>query len=130
MQNLLSFLPSGYLSVVIAVVAFGIMLGFIRPRRGFGIIVGFIASIILAPVIGAVLDQLPWWLNLLVILFSGLALIQGFAALFIGDRASDTMAGSLAADIVRLSIRALFFPIRLAAIGIAALLRHLTLRGY
>jgi hypothetical protein len=129
-QNLLSFLPAECLPLVIILVAFGIMLGLVRLKTGIGIIVGFLLSILLAPMIGAVLDQLPWWLNLLVLAFTGIAFVQAFASIFIGSRASDTMAGSLAADMVRFVIRALFFPLRMVAAGISAVIRHVSLRGY
>jgi predicted branched-subunit amino acid permease len=126
----LSFLPAEFLPLVIVVVALGIITGLLRVRTGFGIIAGFVLSILLAPFVGMIFDQVPWWLNLLMAVLTGIALLQAFIALFIGDRASDTMAGSLAADMVRFMVRAWLFPLRLVGIGLGAIARRWILRGY
>lgn len=84
----------------------------------------------MAPFLGGLFEQLPWWLNILILAFTGIALLQGFAALFIGDRASDAMAGSLAAKAVLSLFRICLFPLRLVAWGFVAIARGWTLRRY
>jgi hypothetical protein len=108
-------LPDEALPLLLVGAAVAVMLGLLRPRA----LVGLLGLCLLLPVIGAglevLLGQLPAWVSLLVLVGLGLALLRGLAALLIGTRAADTMVGTLAADVVRLVVMAVFgLPIRLA----------------
>lgn len=70
------------------------------------------------PFIDAIVAQLPDWALVLLVVGFGLAVLRAVAALFLGQRASDHMVGTLAADVVRL---VLLLPFR----GFRTLLRFL-----
>ncbi len=70
------------------------------------------------PFIEAIVAMLPDWALILVLVVVGLALLRVVAGLFLGQRASDQMVGTLAADVVRFL---LLLPFR----GFRALLRFL-----
>ena len=69
---------------------------------------------VLVPFVEALFGELPPWVSLVVLAFVGLAILKGLAALLIRPRAADHMTGSLAADIVRIVVGMLFFPLRVA----------------
>lgn len=53
------------------------------------------------PFIEAIVEVLPDWAVILIIVGFGLVLLRALAALFLGANAADQMAGTLAADLVR-----------------------------
>ncbi len=113
MQALWMFLPDQFLSLVIMGVGFMLILGLISGRTAFNTIALFvILPLVAAPFIEALFGALPLWISLLIMVVVGLSILRGLASLFIGSRAADTMTGTLAADVVRLLVRCLFWPFR------------------
>lgn len=108
-----TLLPDEALPLLIVGVGLAMMLGILRGRA----VLGLLAMLLIAPVIGAVgealLAQLPPWVAWMLLVGLGLALLRGLAALLLGPRAADTMVGSLAADLVRLAVRMFCLPLRL-----------------
>lgn len=99
-------------AVVLLLVGAGFALIF-RQRRFAGILALVVLSIIfLRPGIHSLLEVLPGWVLVLVIIAVALALLRGFAGLFLGKEAAAQMFGSLAADVVRLIFRGLFRMVR------------------
>jgi hypothetical protein len=84
-----------------------------RGRAALTILALLLLFPLLAPVIEAMVEELPPWLSLLLLAFIGLSMLQGLAALLLGPRAADTMVGSLAADLVRFVVGMLVLPLRL-----------------
>jgi hypothetical protein len=106
-----TFLPDEALPLLIVGIGLAIILGLLRGRAALGLLV----LLLLAPVLGAVVEpllaQLPPWVTVLLLAFVGLAILRRLAALFLGPRAADTMVGALAADVVRLAVRLLLLPL-------------------
>lgn len=112
--------PLLYAFAVILIARSGLMLALQRKGAAknlffAGIALGVFGSAdaLLIPLV-AILQAFPWIL-LLAIAFFGLALLQTFAALFMGKDAAADMTGTLAADVVRFFFRLLFLPFRLLA---------------
>ena len=107
-----TLLPDEALPLVIMVAGLMMILGF--RRAGLGVLGTALLLPVLAPFVEALFGELPPWVSLVVLAFVGLSILKGLAALLIGPRAADHMAGSLAADIVRIVVGMLFFPLRVA----------------
>jgi hypothetical protein len=106
--------------VAIAVIALGLIVGMIRPRRAFALL-GLIVLLLLSgpfidSLIGYIWSILPLWLILLALPFVFLAVARGAFRLLLGARATDHMTGILAANGVlwgiRKGVQALTFPLR------------------
>jgi hypothetical protein len=108
-----TFLPDEALPLLIVGVGLALMLGLISGRAAFGLLGLFLFSPLLLPLIEALLGELSPWILLIILAFLTLALFRGLAALILGQRAADAMAGNLAADLVRLMVRLLFLPLRI-----------------
>jgi hypothetical protein len=108
-----TFLPDEALPLLIVGVGLALMLGLISGRAAFGLLGLFLFSPLLLPLIEALLGELPPWISLIILAFLALALFRGLAALILGQRVADAMAGNLAADLVRLMVRLLFLPLRI-----------------
>lgn len=103
-------LPDEALPLVVMATGLIMILGF---RQAALSILGMVLLFpILAPFVEALFGELPPWVSLVIFAFIGLAILRGLAALMIGQRAADTMVGSLAADVVRIVVGMLFFPLR------------------
>jgi len=107
-----ALLPDEALPLVIMIAGLMMILGF--RQVAFSILGVVLLFPILAPFVEALLGELPPWVSLVILAFVGLAILRGLAALLIGQRAADTMVGSLAADVVRIIVGILFFPLRVA----------------
>jgi hypothetical protein len=79
-----------------------------------GAVIFFALTPLLGPVIEALFSALPAWMSLLLLAGMGFWCFQAIVTTVIGRRAADHMIGSLAADLVRLSVKAAFLPLRLA----------------
>jgi hypothetical protein len=69
--------------------------------------------LLLGPFIEGFVSSLPWWLNLLLLLGLGWAVVRALSRFVLGGRAADHMAGILAADGVRWLFRSVFFVLTL-----------------
>jgi len=106
--------------VAIAVIALGLIVGLIRPGRALSLLGLIVLLLLSGPFVDALLGFLwsivPLWLVLLALPFVLLAIARGAFRLFLGARATDHMAGILAASGVLWGIRktfqALTFPLR------------------
>jgi hypothetical protein len=108
-----ALVPDSALPLIIVGVALALMIGIIKPRRAMSIVGMIIVCIIAEPFINALFDALPTWLNLLITIAFVLSMVRAGIRLLLGNRATDHMVGILAADVVRLFFRILFFPFRL-----------------
>lgn len=107
-------LPDEVLPLIIVGVGLALILGLLSGRAALGLILALVVlPPVLAPFVEGVLGDLPPWVSLVLLAFLGLAIIRGVVGLVLGQRAADTMVGSLAADLVRLVVRILFFPLRI-----------------
>lgn len=121
-------LPDSALPLIFVGIALALILGLIGSRLAFSVLGLFLLAPLLAPLFEALLGQLPPWVSLVLLAFLGLAIIRGFAALVLGSRAADTMVGNLAADLVRLVVIILIFPLRVVRSAFRFLLNERELR--
>ena len=130
MSKLLWWVPDSFMIVPVVLIALGLIVGLIRPRRA-GTLIGLVVFVLLSgPFIDALLafiwSILPLWLILLAIPFLLLWLAMAISRFFLGA-AADTMVGYLAARTVlwtgRQFVRAVTFPFR-------AVMRRSSLRRY
>jgi hypothetical protein len=126
MKLLWMFLPDEFMILIIVVVALAMMIGIVRGRTAAGIIGGLVLTLLAQPLIDALVDALPGWLLLLLLLGLVWWIIRAVAGLILGREAAGHMTGILAADAVRLVVRAMFWIIALPFRLIGAALR----RGY
>jgi len=101
-------LPDEAMVLVIAGIGLALMFGFIRGRAAMALLGTVILTLLAGPFIDALLDTLPGWVILLLLLFVVLALFRGVLSLFLGERAAAHAAGILAADVIRAGFRLLF----------------------
>jgi hypothetical protein len=113
MNWILALVPDQALVLVIVLIGLALMCGMINARRAFGLIGGIILFLILSPFIGSLVDALPGWLLLGLVLVLGLSMLRAVSNFLIGRGATNEMVGSLAADLVRLGFRAIFFVLTL-----------------
>ena len=86
---LFAFMPDHMFFLVIMAVGIGLMIGLVSKSTAFGIIASIVLYLLLSPCIGAILDLLPLWLLLLLMVFFAL-----MGALF-GRRATGHFMGHL-----------------------------------
>jgi hypothetical protein len=108
MRTLWLWLPDEAMLLVIAGVGLALMLGFIRGRAAMGLLGTVLLVLLAGPFIDALLDTLPGWMLLLLLLWVGVALFRWVLSLLLGARAANEAVGSLAADIIRAGLRLLF----------------------
>lgn len=72
MQWILSFLPEEAYPLVIAGLGLGLMIGLVSRSTVLGVLGGLLTSILLGPVIEAVMEELPGW----VLLLGGLVVLR------------------------------------------------------
>jgi hypothetical protein len=120
MSRLLFWIPDSFMIVAIAVIALGLIVGLIRPRRAVSLI-GLIVLLLLSgpfvdALLGFVWSALPLWLILLALPVVLLAVVRGAFRFLLGSRVTDHMTGILAATAVLWGIRKGFqlvtFPFR------------------
>ncbi len=124
MSALLFFLPDWAIPTLIVVLAVGMILRLVRARTVMAIVAILFLGVLLGPVIEHLFAGLPAWLCLLVLVILAGSLIRALFSAVLGRRAADMMVGVLAADLVRLGIRTLFFPLRLVGWGLRGLFRN------
>jgi hypothetical protein len=112
MEWLLALLPDEYLPVVVVGLALAVMMGILSFRRVIAILGIVVLLLLFAPFIEALLEQLPWWVQVLFLVGIGLSILQVLASFLIGREAAASMAGTLAADAVRFAFRMVFLPFR------------------
>lgn len=108
LRGLWWFVPEEALPLILSGGAILVILGVIRPGRLLLIVFGLALLPLLGPIVEAVFEILPWWLTIAILLMIAISFIRSVSALFLGDRASDHMVGTLAADAVRGVLRLLF----------------------
>lgn len=106
-------LPESALPLVIVVAAIGLITGLIPRKAAFGLLGTVIAMLVLAPFLSVLLDALPLWLLLTLMAFIALSFCRAIMNAMLGPAATSHMVGILAADVVRLFFRGLFWPLRL-----------------
>jgi hypothetical protein len=124
MQWLWLFLPDEALVLVIALIGFGLMVGFLRPRSAGQLLGSIVLMLLTAPFIESFVSALPGWLNLLLLLGIGWVVIRGLSRFVLGARAADHMVGALAADVVRALFRAVLVVLTLPFRFIGWMLRR------
>jgi hypothetical protein len=102
-----TLLPDEALPLLIMVAGLMMVIGF--RRAGLSLLGLALLTPILAPVIEALIAELPPWLSLVILILVGLSILRGLSVLLIGPRATDQVVGSLVADIVRPVVNMLFF---------------------
>jgi len=121
MARLLFWIPDSFMSIAIMVIALGLMVGLIRPKRAFSLI-GLIALILISgpfvdALVGVIWSTLPLWIVLLAVPFLMLWLARAVFHAILGRAATDHMTGILAARSVLWASRGLLhlltFPFRL-----------------
>ncbi len=122
---ILAFLPDQAMVLLIIGIGFALMFRIINLRGAISLLAGLVIVILLSPFVEAVVESLPWWITILLLLIIGLSLLRAVSGTLIGSRATDEMVGSLGADVVRGALRFLFWllaaPFR---VFIWALRRH------
>jgi hypothetical protein len=108
MRTLWLWLPDEAMVLVIAGIGLAMMFGFIRGRAAMALLGTVILTLLAGPFIDALLDMLPGWMLLLLLLWVGVALFRWVLSLILGARAADEAVGSLAADVIRAGFRLLF----------------------
>lgn len=112
MRSLWLFLPDAAIPLLMVAVGLALIVGLIRPRAAFGVILTVILLLLAAPFLDLLFEALPWWVLLLLLVWVGLYLLRSLLEVFIGDRAAAEAVGSLAADLIRAGFRLLFLPLR------------------
>ena len=109
-------MPPQVLQIIIVAMGLGMILGLIRGRVILAaLLLFFLLPLLpqLTPFATSLFNSLPLWARWVITGFLTLSILRTVAALLIGWRASDAMAGSLAADLVRFAVRTLFLPLQL-----------------
>lgn len=113
MQNLIYLLPDEFLVLIIAGAGLLLMVRLISGGAAARIIGGVMLVSILIPLVPLILDALPWWFNLLLVLSALMWLLRTVSSFVLGARAADHMVGILAADVVRFVFWLLLVPFRM-----------------
>lgn len=106
-------LPDEALPLVLIGGALLVIFGVMRARTVLGLVLLLAFLPVLAPVIEAVLSALPGWVSLVILAVVGISFLQAVATFVLGRGAAEHMAGTLAADLVRILVLATTFPLRL-----------------
>lgn len=107
------FLPDEALVLVIVVAGLGLITGLIPRGIAFGLVGAVVLFALLSPFVPVLLEALPLWLVVLLLLFLGLAFCRAVLNALIGPRAAAHTVGILVADVIRFFFRLLFWPFRL-----------------
>jgi hypothetical protein len=101
MSLIWAFIPDEALILLVAAIGIALIAGIVRGRQAMSWLTGLVALILITPFVGILLDALPLWLQLLLIVAICFSLFRAFVSLFLGGHAADHMIGSLAANVVR-----------------------------
>jgi hypothetical protein len=124
MKLLWMFLPDEFVIVIIAGVALAMIVGLIRGRAAAGIIGGLVLMLLTQPLIDALIDALPGWILLLLLVGLVWWIFRAVAGMLLGREAAGHMIGTLAADGVRFLLRAIFWVLALPFRLIGLVLRR------
>lgn len=121
MARLLFWIPDSFMSIAIMVIALGLIVGLIRPKRAFSLIGLIVVILVSGPfvdaLVNAIWNAVPLWIVLLAVPFVMLWLARAVFHAILGRAATDHMTGILAARGVLWAGRGLFqlltFPFRL-----------------
>jgi vacuolar-type H+-ATPase subunit I/STV1 len=108
MINLALLLPEELLPLLLVGAGLCLILGL--RSLATGLAVAAIAAPFIGVIAGAVLEQLPWFVVLAVLVFAVLSMFRAASNLLLGRAATDHVVGDLAADAVRFVIK---LPLRL-----------------
>lgn len=103
MINLAMLLPYQLLPLLLVSAGLCLILG-LRPLA-IGLATVAIAAPFIGVIAGTLLDQLPWYLVLAVLVFAVLSMLRAVSNLLLGRAATDHVVGDLAADVVRFFLR-------------------------
>jgi len=92
---LFAFMPDHMFFLVIMAVGIGLMIGLVSKSTAFGIIASIVLYLLLSPCIGAILDLLPLWLLLLLMVFFALSIWRTLMGALFGRRATGHFMGHL-----------------------------------
>ena len=106
-------LPDQALILILIGGAFLVMFRLASVRAVLGTVLVLAVLPVFAPVIEGIFSALPGWLSLVVLAVMGIWFLQALATFVLGRGAAEEMAGTLAADLVRLLVLATTFPFRL-----------------
>lgn len=113
-MSLLWLLPESLLPIIVVVLAFAVMFGFMSIGTALLTILALaLAPALIDPMVDLAFELLPWWLLLLLgvaLFFSMCRLIGAFV---LGGRAYDHVVGHLTAVSILGVFRLLFLPLRI-----------------
>ena|SRR6266852_1661852 len=112
MSLLVAFLPDQAFVLVFAGVGLALIVGLLSRRAAFNILGGVVLLLLLAPFIEMLIDGLPGWVVLALLVGVMLSSLRALSSLLLGRRAADHMVGQLAAGLVLGIFRLAFAPVR------------------
>ncbi len=108
-------LPDSAIPLLIVGVALLLIIGVLARRRAISIIGTLLAYLVFAPFAGVLLEKFPWWVSPLLLVVFVMCVLRAASSLLLGERASDHMAGILAAGAVMAIFKTLLLPFRFFA---------------
>lgn len=111
--SLLVWVPVEVLALLLVLLGFGVMLRVLRIGTVLGFVGVVVLGLVLSPFLKGIFAGFPFWIQVLIGGFVLITVLRGVATLLIGSRASDTMVGTLAADIVCLAVKVCWAPFRM-----------------
>lgn len=108
MFNLALLLPEELLPVLLVGAGLCLILGLRGLAAGLAVVA--ITAPFIGVIAGAVLDLLPWYFVVAVLVFAVLSMLRAGSNFLLGRAATDHVVGDLAADVVRFFIK---LPFRL-----------------
>jgi len=105
MAALLALLPDEVLYLIPFGLGFLVMLRLLSLGRALGILLAFAAIIALLPFVSSLLDRLPLWLLILVVIFFGYSLLRALTGVALGKGVSDQFFGMILHDVFLMPFR-------------------------
>ena len=105
LRTLVAFLPDSMMVFVIMIVGLCLMVGALSPRKAKQWLGYVVLLLITAPFYDVVLDMMPRWLLLALLVIAAWMLFRFIAEAVLGRAAAAHMMGILAADVVRGTFR-------------------------
>lgn len=115
MWTLLGFIPDAVLPLVVAGLGLALMLGLIDGSTlltTLGVVL--IGMPLLAAVIPSVLDQVPEWALVLVVILGGFIVLRHLLTVLIGEQGASIFLGHALLAVVALPFRLLWWLMRIA----------------
>jgi hypothetical protein len=106
-----AIVPDAALPLLFLLAGLMLVLGF--RRMALGLLLSLILMALLSPLIESLFSALPLWISTLLLIVIGFWLLRGVVSLILGARATDHVVGILAADVIRMIFRMMFWPLRL-----------------